>query len=166
MSAESAPESSSLDERLAAWVDECLRLRRGLPEVHVSDSPKTLHQHLVSTRAALDRVEEIVVTVMRLKSHSRQGLLAAKYDLDESEIKAYDSRTIAFAEFSTAKEREAWVSTQTVPERAEVRRYTLLDAKVGDALEEVKFIHRAMDGVRRDADTRLRMMTFERQLER
>ena len=93
-------------------------------------------------------------------------MLAAKWALEEAESKAYNSRKVAFGEFSTGKEKEAWVYSQVVPEKMALNRLLLLDEEVGATLEIVRTLHRGVDSFRRDTDARLRLITFERSLER
>ncbi len=155
------------EQRLAAWVEECVELRKKLQGVFSNDDgPAKVHEALLRARAVLDRVEEIVVTLTRLKGRTHSAYVTARHALKEAEDAAYTKRSVGFGEYVTGRERDAWASTQTVTERLEFKRLERLDSEVGAALEACKIIFRGIDGVRRDADTRLRFMTFERQLER
>lgn len=152
--------------RLVEWLDECRKLRSSLEAPDLADGPHALMRQLVQARGTLDRVEEIVASLIRLKGQTREAVLSSKYRLEDAEGKAYQSRAVAFSEYSTGREREAWVATQTTIEKVEFRRFTLLDERVGTALDEAKVVQRGVDAVRRDIDARLRIMTYERQLER
>jgi hypothetical protein len=165
------PESSGSDlpdisPRLLKWVSECTTIRRALDKPDLGDGPHALHKQLLQARRALDRIEEVLTQLVALKARSRAGMLAAKWELESAESKAYNSRKIGFGEFTTGREKEAWVYSQTVVEKLTLNRLMLLDEEVTATLDIVRTLHRGADSVRRDADTRLRLMTFERSLER
>ena len=160
-------EPPDLEPHLVRWVEEAIALRKKVTGVFSNDDgPRRVHDALLHARAVLDRSEEILVMLTRLKGRTHVSYVAARRALREAEDKAYQSRSVGFEQYVSAREREAWVSTQTMPERMEFARAEKLDLEVELALDAVKVIHRGIDSVRRDADTRLRFMTFERQLER
>lgn len=171
MSGSPEPESSvsdlpDLSPRLLKWVDECTSLRKAVDKPDLADGPHALHKQLLQARRGLDRIEEVLTQLISLKSRSRAGMQAAKWQLEEAESRAYNSRKIAFGEFATGKEKEAWVYSQVVPEKMALNRLLLLDEEVGATLEIVRTLHRGIDSFRRDTDARLRLITFERSLER
>lgn len=171
MSGSPEPESSvsdlpDLSPRLLKWVAECTSIRKALDKPDLGDGPHALHKQLLQARRGLDRIEEVLTQLIALKARSRAGMLAAKWDLEEAESKAYNSRKVAFGEFSTGKEKEAWVYSQTVSEKFALNRLIILDEEVGATLEIVRTLHRGIDSYRRDTDARLRIVTFERSLER
>jgi hypothetical protein len=132
----------------------------------MGDGPNAIHEQLVKGRAVLDRVEEITVTIIRLKGRTAARLAAAKRDLRDIEDEAYTSRKVQFEQYVTGREREAYASLTTGAQRQAVRESEQQDISAGAALEAVKTVRWGIDGYRRDADTRLRLMTYERQLER
>jgi hypothetical protein len=165
------PESSvsdlpDLSPRLLKWVSECSAIRKALDKPDLADGPHALHKQLLQARRGLDRIEEVLTQLVALRGRTRAGMLGAKWALEEAESKAYTSRKIAFGEFTTGREKEAWVYTQTVIEKLGLNRLTLLDEEVGATLEIVRTLHRGIDSFRRDTDSRLRLITFERSLER
>lgn len=164
--ASSISDLPDLSPRLLQWVAECTAIRRAVDKPDLGDGPHALHKQLLQARRGLDRIEEVLTQLVALKSRTRTGMQAAKWSLEEAESKAYNSRKVAFGEFATGKEKEAWVYTQTVPEKLALNRLMLLDEEVGATLEVVRTLHRGIDSVRRDTDTRLRIITFERSLER
>jgi hypothetical protein len=170
MSVSTEPESSfdsvDLRGRLLDWLKECAQLRAQVLKPDLADGVRDIHKQLLTARRALDRMETHVARLLRLRNRTRQAMLAAKWALEEAEDKAYDSRKLTFGDFTTGREKEAWVSTRTVVEKMNLHKATLLDEEVGAALEEVRVYHRGVDGARRDAETRLRILTFERSLER
>jgi hypothetical protein len=168
-----SPEPESFDSdlpdlspRLLKWVAECTAIRRALDKPDLADGPHALHKQLLQARRGLDRIEEVLTQLIGLKSRTRSGVNGAKWALEEAESKAYTSRRVSFGEFATGKEKEAWVYTQTVPEKMALNRLLLLDEEVGATLEIVRTLHRGIDSFRRDTDARLRLITFERSLER
>lgn len=155
-----------LEARLAGWVEEAVKLRGALPPIDVGDSPNSLHTQLVKSRAILDRVEEITIGLIRLKGRTHKAKVGARHALRQAEDEAYTSRSVSFDQYITAREREAWVGQRTTDQRADFVSAERFDISVESALEAVKTIRWGIDGYRRDADARLRLMTFERQLER
>ena len=155
-----------LDTRLAAWVEEAGKLRASLPRVAIEDGPQALHEQLVKSRAVLDRVEAITVMLMKLKGRTHAALVAAKHGVREDEDAAYTSRRVSFDQYATGREREAWAAQASIDTRAKLMKIEQLDINTGTALEVVKMLRWGIDGYRKDADTRLRLMTYERQLER
>jgi hypothetical protein len=168
MSVSTEPESSPADltDLLTGWLQECHTLRGQIEKPDLADGVHAIHRQLLSARRALDRMEAHLTRLIRLKARTNAVFQSAKWTLEEAEAKAYDSRKLTFNEYATGKEKEAWVATQTTIEKMALRKALLRDSEVGAALEEVKVLHRGVDSIRRDADTRLRIITFERSLER
>jgi hypothetical protein len=168
MSVSTEPESSlaNLTELITGWLQECHTLRSQIEKPDLSDGAHAIHKQLLSARRVLDRTEAHLIRLIRLKARTNAVFQSAKWTLEEAESKAYDSRKLTFGDYATGKEKEAWVSTQTTVEKMALRKALLRDSEVGAALEEVKVLHRGVDSIRRDADTRLRLITFERSLER
>ena len=168
MSVSVEPESSRADltELLTEWLQECHTLRSQIEKPDLADGVHAIHKQLLSARRALDRIETHLARLIRLKGRTNWVFQSAKWALEDAETKAYDSRKLTFGDYATGREKEAWVSTQTTIEKVALRKALIRDGEVGAALEEVKVLHRGVDSVRRDTDTRLRIITFERALER
>jgi hypothetical protein len=162
---ESSVDLPELAPQLAALVLEAGKLRK-LEPPDVGDGPSRLHQQLVWARAALDRVEEIVAQLIALHGRVRHAVLSARHDLEEAENKAYGSRAVSFDQFDTGRQRSAWVGQRTLAERERAHRVDLLENDVSAALEEVKLVRWGIDGVRRDVQTRVQIMSIERSIER
>lgn len=163
------PESfdeSSVTNAIESWLTEARTLRSHLDRPDVTDGPNALRRQIVQARSTLDRVEEIVARLIRLRGRVHDQLLVAQYALEDAEARAMGERQIAFGEYSTKKERYAWLASETRAELEFLRPTQRLYDSIDAALDEARLIHRGVDAVRRDIDTRLRVMTFERQLER
>jgi hypothetical protein len=93
-------------------------------------------------------------------------VLFHKEELRVAEDEALASRSTGFSDYVSTRERMAWLGGRTVAEHASLLSAQTAQLHVKTALEQAQLLHRGIDNYRRDAETRLRIMTYERQLER
>jgi hypothetical protein len=149
-------------------VDEAWNLRKGLAVPRLDDGPTALHEQLLAARRALDRVEELVVVASRAVTVAHGQWMVRQDALQEAEDRIMSNQNVGrqLGDFSTGRERMALVASKTGVQRVEARRAERTYEVLKSALEQLRIIHRGVNSVRYDCDTRLRLMTFERSLER
>lgn len=153
------------EPRLAAWLDEARTLRDGLEVPAPEDGPHALHRQLVQARRALDRVETIVADLIRLRGRSSDAVRSAKARLRRAEDVALQGRTRGFDQYVSARERMAWLTAKTSTEQDDLLNVETFDARVATVLDEARLLYRGVDAVRRDVDSRMRLMSIETRLE-
>jgi hypothetical protein len=155
-----------LYEQISGWVREMSELRFGLPVPDVGDGPHALHTQLVGARKSLDRAEWILATVGRLHGIARETLVHSKRTLKVTEDVALQSRGKGFPDFVSTRERLAWLAGRTIDEETELMKTEVVYERLSTVMDELRLLHRGIDSYRRDIDTRLRILTWDRSLDR
>lgn len=157
--------SGEIPEALEHVVRSMSDLRSGVGIGEETAGPGDIHVQLQRNRACLDRAETFVAQLGRLYSRASIAEADLKGALEDAEATAITEAGPA-EEFSTAKERNARLLVRTFDERIALRKVSRQRAEIGEALEYAKTLFRGMDAVRRDTETRLRLITLETGLER
>lgn len=153
-------EMSGLLESMCTEAEE---LRHSVSEPSTEETLTDLHDRLVRTRQAQDRIEGILAKLIRLRGKSRRTVRTAKGDLDEKlNTVIRGSRVV---EYSTAREREAVYDLGCFQQKRGLLITERMLAEVEMAHEFVSLLHRGIDGSRRDIDLRIRVVSLESRLE-
>lgn len=132
----------------------------GVP--HQGESLSDLHQRLLTTRATMSRVSELVAQIIRLRGRVDQALIERKGELEDAEAAILTKATKNLAEdFSSAKERNAKLGAQTLEERRNVRFAERVLADVKSAQEYSTNRLWELDRSVRDIDTRLKILAYD-----
>ena len=128
------------------------------------DSPEELHQKLLKTRANLDRIEDLYLSILRKQNEQRADFSVLR-DAFEDAWNAAAARGRQ-PEYSSAKEREASYSVAVMQYKIDLRRKEKIKAEVDFLVEYLKVAQRGLDGLRRDIDGLIRARTMALSLER
>lgn len=162
--------STPLVEALDARITETHRLRRECQAPPMSDGPVAVLTALVDARARLDRVEELLSEVLRLRNSARRLARAAKDEVDDAwaaKVAGPGGRR-SRGDFGdpAPRERYAEADLAVLEQRRRERQYAEQLAQAEEATEFVQLAHRGLSEVRRDLHVMLRAMEVERSLER
>lgn len=153
----------SLPDILIATIKEAAELRASAVHDGVpTEGPGELHDQLLVHRRALDRLEDHVAKLSRLKARADRAVREKQDVLEDAEAHADQLRE----EFSTAKERNAHLAVQTMDQRIALRKVTRQRDEIVEALEYCRTLYRGLDGSRRDLDARIRLITLQTSLEK
>lgn len=160
-----ATDPNTLMEQIKPRVEEA-RVLRELSPWDLDDPPMVLHAHLIEVRARYDRVEAILATLIEYRTRTR-ALLNEAREAHEAlwDAKATGRKADAL-EYMAGRERVAHVNVDVIPQRRRLRALERVELVIDGAVESVKLIHRGLDTVRRDLDTRIRLLMLEDRLER
>lgn len=150
------------EEIVAAALTSIEKLRRVEKTWSTQDGPAELHEALIAHRRALDSMEPCVVALQRMHSRARDAATECRHKLEDAETKASALRD----EYTTAKEKDIHIRTQTVEERVALRRAERSREVFWDALEIGRIRHRGLNDSRRDLETRIRLISLTTSLER
>ncbi len=153
------------------WVREVQSLRDEIePMPPVDAPPRQVHEHLLNVRQRLDRVEHLLSLSMRLRSLARRLAVKtageAQEDWDNAILRVRAQPTRQGGEFSSAKERYAEANLATLTAQRQARHAADVAQRADDAVEVIRLHHRALDAIRQDTLTVLRLLQFESHLER
>lgn len=159
-------------ESLEELVAEAVELRfggSGLPEGQVT--PAVAQEVLLDTRKRLDRVEEILVRVIRLRGSARRRASAEQDQVDDAWAKsiqqiANSPQRRSGYDYSGAKERYAEADLNVLDLRIKQRKASNVADQTQTAYDVVKTCHRGLDTLRTDCTAFLRSLQFESHLER
>lgn len=157
--------SGEIPEALEHAVRSMSDLRNGVGIGTSTAGPADIHIQLLQNRACLDRAETFVAQLGRLHARACIAEEDLKGALEDAEANAIQEAGPA-EEFSTAKERNARLLVRTFDERIVLRKLSRQRAEIWEALDYARTLFRGMDAVRRDTETRLRLITLETGLER
>jgi hypothetical protein len=168
---------SRLEEELAEWAAEALRLRfaevAGSPAVElppVESGASEVMQRLLAVRQRLDRVEELLARATRARGRSSRAAQVAKAQADDAwDVSSQRGRAAPVrrgGEFEGPRERYADNNLATLDQRRATREAERLADSASECLDVVRLCHRGLDGIRQDLLTMLRAFQFESHLER
>lgn len=158
----------TLRDTLSRHVDESVRLRMGAQLPRPDASTGELLDALHDVRSRLDRVEELLATVLVLRGMATRTATALRIQVDDSwDAVAVRLRTSAARdEYSSAKERAAAVNVEIIDLRR-LERKADGDARLCDeAVESIRLRLRGLQDVRQDILSVVKIRQFESSLER
>lgn len=151
------------DAYLKKALQEANELRKsvhhdGMP----TEGPADLHDQLLRHRKAMDRLEEHLAVVGRVRAGVDRMVSAAQDVLDDAEAQATQLKE----EYSTALEKNSHIRLQTLDQRIVLRKAVRRRSEVVEVHEFIKVMHRGVDASRRDLDSRIRLITLQGSLEK
>lgn len=130
------------------------------------ETPAQILASLQEVRKRLDRVELVLVTLVRVRGRAHIGMTAAQHKAeDQWDIVAHQAQQGSQREYQGPRERYASFNVQTLPALRERRATEELHKEVDVAVEAVRTMHRGLDGIRNDLTTMLRAMSVQERLE-
>jgi len=142
-----------------------VRMLRDVPQWDADDSPMALHATLLDVRARYDRVEAILAQMMERHGRTRALLHEAREAADDAWDAAATSKRTNALDYMAGRERVAHVNVENLAERRRVRALERIEMILDSAVQQARLAHRGLDTVRRDLDTRIRLLTLETRLE-
>lgn len=152
-------------------VDEVVRLRFEETLPPSTATPSEVLESLRRTRQRLDRVEEILARVLRLKGSKAREHLSVKADADEK----WDAQVVKVNErnqrvrgndFVAPRERYADANLATFNEQRAALAAELAYKRVEEAERVIRQSHHGLDTLRQDHSTILRTIVVENSLDR
>ncbi len=146
-----------------------LRMTSALP-IHDA-TPGELTDSLAEIRCRLDRVEELLSRVIRIRARLQRCLHAAQATLDDAWDEAVTVQRSAPVrrggdEYTTARERHAEANLATLDLRTATRHAAELAHHADEAVEVIRLAHRGLGDLRHEVLVLLRAVQFESHLER
>lgn len=150
---------------LTALLEEAKALRASVGVGSAGDSMPVLHDRLLHARGVLDRLEEILATVILVHTRTKEQVADTRYDNDDAwnRIAASPRRNVGLE--SAPRERYAEYAMHTVKEQVAFRQAEKAERQAGAVVEILRLYHRGVDGVRRDLDSRIRSLAWDLHLE-
>lgn len=160
-------------DQLESLVTEAVTLRfgaRDFPE-DTQIHPDLVQLILLDTRKRLDRVEELLVTAIRVRGRARGVASNRQNEVDDEWARAIDvarkdHRRAAGTDYSGAKERYAEADLAVLDLRIKQRQAQTFADQAQTAYDVVRVCHRGLDTLRGDCVAYLRSLQFESSLER
>lgn len=159
----------TVEDTLAACVREVTALRRDVKFPHAGAAPTEVQEALLDTRQRLDRVEEILSQVIGYRGAARRRLTEATASADEvwdrASVTTRGNTTLTGRDFTGPRERYADANLATLESRRAQRIVAEMSSRVDDAHDQIRLMHRGLDGVRQDLIVLLRSAQFLSSLE-
>lgn len=154
--------TDDLPEKLIAYVTEAYELRDAIRAGEPGETLEGLHSALVIARQSIDRLERIVVDLVRIRNRAQNHLALSKEAFEDAVDIAIGKPTPGrLDEYATGREKQAEWHLAAMAELFALRRAERLSRDVDTAVEVAKTIHRGADNARRDLDTRIRLVGLE-----
>jgi hypothetical protein len=159
--------SGVLDDMMA----EARTLRSGLEAMPgTAAAPHEMHDYLLDVRRRLDRIEQLVAIITRIRGNARRFCATAAAHAEEAWDEAITRIRSAPVrrgdEFSSARERAAEANLATITERRAAQDAADAAAWCDETYDHLRLLYRGLDGVRHDTLQLLRLLQFESHLER
>lgn len=166
MSELTAPGSAETVKALTGpWLAEVESLRK-VTMPSVSAGPREVYARLIEVRANLDRVEEILMLAMALKSAAVADSAACAAAAADALDVAISDRAKRAREYEAARERLADAHLATFEEQRKARTAARLADAVAGVEDRIKIAYRGLVTLRADLSDALRYTSFESSLDR
>jgi len=147
----------------ASTVYEALRARPALQLLStVDESLVVIHD----SRLARDNLEHIHSKLLRIKLLTATRAAEARLNYEQAFGEASTARSAAFAEYASAKEREASIDLKILSHKLQYRRSENQLNQTRNAIDIVHSYIRTADSRRSEAETRIRSIHLLSSLER
>jgi hypothetical protein len=165
---------TGVEAAVVAWVHEALELRHGAAEDPngplgygpAEDSPSAWMAYLTRVRMRSDRVDELLSKVTQAKGRAKRAQDQAQFVADIAYDEAARVNAARRPEFSSARERHADASLDSLEQRRIAHHAARLVSVTAEAYEVVNQVHWQLDAIRKDARSTLHALQFESSLER
>lgn len=132
----------------------------------IEDDPYSLHHQLLYNRKQIERLEYLTSQMVLMKSRAEQQVASARAAYDDAYQKAATKPSVGFSgDYSTAKEKDAYYNLSTVDETIRLRQTEALHRDSYSAWDYCRILLRGAEGVQRDLDQRIRLLTMQGRLE-
>jgi hypothetical protein len=159
---------TDLKTRLEVWTTEVVELRfQEGDNPDPTDSPQETLLKLQRVRQRVDRVEEILLSVTRVKgaAHRQAAISKALYDDRWDQAANEAARSPVRQEYQGPRERYAQFNLTALVEKHKSRQDENTCMTVDTAYDVVKLASSGLNGLRQDLLTVLRALQFQSTLE-
>ncbi len=159
------------DKLLDSFYDQARTLRAEAPTPPIDGGPSDVLPSLLDVRQRLDRVEELLRHAMTIRAHYEAAQASATNTASDAFDTAITPRqagttSYAGAEYTSAKERQAAANLATLGEARRARQAADDYRNAHLIVEQLRLMHRGLEGVRQDHLTVIRALQFETVLDR
>lgn len=130
------------------------------------DDVETIHATLVINRGMIERLEQLVAHLGFLRSRAAQVVATRKGEYDDAYVASATKKTVGFADYASAKEKDAHFALGTIDQTIALRKAEASYRDVDAAWEFCRTMLRGAEGVQRDMELRIRLISLRSQLER
>lgn len=151
---------------LVDLVQQARAARDDVRAAKADDGMEELHQQLVVNRAMIERLEYLTSSLGLMKSRSEQWVSSAKAEYEDAYMRAATKPTVGFSDYATAKEKDAHFALGTIEQTMALRKAENNHRDVVAAWDYCRILLRGAEGVQRDMEMRIRLISLRSQLER
>jgi hypothetical protein len=130
------------------------------------DGMDEMHQQLVVNRAMIERLEYVTSSLGFMKTRTEQAVAQRRAEYDDAYMAAATKKSVGFADYASAKEKDAHFALGTVQETLNLRKAEATHRDVTAAWDYCRTLLRGAEGVQRDMELRIRLINLRSQLER
>lgn len=127
---------------------------------------ETLHETLVVNRGMIERLESLTATLGFWKTRTAQAVAARKAEYDDAYMQAATKKNVGFSDYASAKEKDAHFALGTIEQTMKLRKAEATHRDVDAAWDYCRILLRGAEGVQRDMELRIRLISLRSQLER
>lgn len=158
--------SKDVPEPLMKACEDATEARDLVKPGSIEDGVDDLHEQLLTNRVNIERMESLVASLTLLKSRTQQAVSARRGAYDDKYVQVATKPQVGFADYTSAKEKDAHFNAQVMEETWELRKAERLHRDADSAWDYCRLLLRGAEGVQRDLETRIRLITLRTQLER
>lgn len=125
------------------------------------DGVQDLHSQLLTNRRNIERLEYLTAQFVLLKSRTSQAVAARKGAYDDAYMKAATKPSVGFGDFATAREKDAVFNLSAMDETWQLRKAESMHRDVDSGWDYCRILLRGAEGVQRDLETRIRLMSMQ-----
>lgn len=166
LSALTSKVTEGMPDVLVRVLHEASDIRSLVKPGNAEDGPSEIHNQLLYNRAQIERLEFLTSRLVVLKSRTAQMVAKARNAYDDAYMKAATSPKIGFADYSSAKEKDAHFNANTIAETMELRKAEATHRDIDATWDMCRMLLRGAEGVQRDLELRMRLITLAGQLDR
>jgi len=143
---------------------EADELRAAPGEVDIDEHVSGLHERLIRSRRAQDRMETLLAELGLIKSRVKMAVVEAQNSYDDQWRNVMERTRIG--EYTSAKERDSTYAAGSIEQLIKLRKAQRMLAEVEEVFDYVQLRFRGLDTARREIELRIRIISLESSLER
>lgn len=165
---------SEMESKIVAWVDEALELRHGAagdPEgplrnvLSSNDDVAIMLTNLARVRQRADRVDFLLANVTRARGRAKRAEDQSKFSAEIAYAEAARTNAARRVEFSSARERHADASLDSLEQRRVAHHASRLVSVTEEAYEVVRQVHWQLDALSKELRATIHGIQFLASLE-
>lgn len=145
---------------LVQAVTEATEYRQRVEVPEEESDLDAIHSALIANRRLIERLEYLTASLVLVHSRAAKASAQAKGEHDDAYMRAATAPSVGFADYASAKEKDAHAQLATIEQTMAVRKAEAFYRDCDSAREYCRMMLRGAEGAQRDLELRLRIVSL------